>query len=437
MRQILKKSIYRLLLLFIFLLPWQTRWIYAPAELNGAAWEYGARSLYLTECLLGLIILLAIIFFSTKLKEKKSPPNFNLMIWGLGGLLLAALPLIFAFNFGLAWNKAVYLILGLALALLIFILKPDAKKIGAAFVASSFIQGILAILQFATQKVFASKYLGMSAQDPQTLGVSVIESNGERLLRAYGGLPHPNILAGFLAISLLLIIGLISVEKNLRKQIALTFIFIVNYIAMFLTASRSAAIAFLIGFFVFVLLTRKQKQIDFKPLIFKFLIIIITITAVAGALLPEFMTSRFSTTARLEEKSIDERVTGFNDAWKIFKTNPLVGVGYGNYTLALSQIKPSLPGFLYQPVHNVYFLILTEYGLVGLAILIYLIAGVILLFRKKILALNFQPLTLSFLAALIALLTIGLFDHYLLSFYFGIALTSVVVGSLLMSLRRI
>src|SRR3989344_8224312 len=42
--------------LFIFLLPWQTRWIWQDAFLNGFTWEYGRFSLYGTEILVGLIL---------------------------------------------------------------------------------------------------------------------------------------------------------------------------------------------------------------------------------------------------------------------------------------------------------------------------------------------------------------------------------------------
>src|SRR3989344_9423215 len=57
----LKTVINYLLLLFLFLLPWQTRWIYQPAMLNGGFWEYGTQSFYGTEILLWLIVILFLI----------------------------------------------------------------------------------------------------------------------------------------------------------------------------------------------------------------------------------------------------------------------------------------------------------------------------------------------------------------------------------------
>ena len=42
----------------MFLLPWQTRLIWQQGEINGAPWEYGTYSIYATQILLWLIIIL-------------------------------------------------------------------------------------------------------------------------------------------------------------------------------------------------------------------------------------------------------------------------------------------------------------------------------------------------------------------------------------------
>ena len=57
----LEKIIYYLLLIFLFLLPWQTRFVYQPAFLNGGFWEYGSLTWYATEVLLWVIIVLSFI----------------------------------------------------------------------------------------------------------------------------------------------------------------------------------------------------------------------------------------------------------------------------------------------------------------------------------------------------------------------------------------
>ena len=46
-----------LLALFIFLLPWQARWIVDVPVVNGGVWEYGVTSLYATEVLLWVVLI--------------------------------------------------------------------------------------------------------------------------------------------------------------------------------------------------------------------------------------------------------------------------------------------------------------------------------------------------------------------------------------------
>ena len=53
----------RLILLFLFLLPWQTRWIFGPGFTNGLYNEYATLSLYATEILLWIIIFLGFYNF--------------------------------------------------------------------------------------------------------------------------------------------------------------------------------------------------------------------------------------------------------------------------------------------------------------------------------------------------------------------------------------
>src|SRR3989339_1154122 len=95
----LNKTINYLLLLFLFLLPWQSRIVYERGYLNGGYWEYGSLSLFATEILLWLIVVLfAIDKFGKKEfwkkitgKEhwKKHKNNLFLAIFLMFGLFLS------------------------------------------------------------------------------------------------------------------------------------------------------------------------------------------------------------------------------------------------------------------------------------------------------------------------------------------------------------
>ncbi|MBT4122198.1 hypothetical protein HOE31_04595, partial [bacterium] len=91
------------------------------------------------------------------------------------------------------------------------------------------------------------------------------------------------------------------------------------------------------------------------------------------------------------------------------------GLGLGQYTLRLAQLYPDLPGYIYQPVHDSGMLTLAELGLWGL-----LIFSTIILFI--FLGAN------SFWLLIVAVLILGLFDHYFRSMYFGIMLWWLVLA---------
>ena len=84
---------------------------------------------------------------------------------------------------------------------------------------SGFLQSLIAIYQFIVQRsVFTSpilaKITGESNIGPQISGVAKIVVDGEKIIRAYGTFPHPNILGGFLIFTLLITIYLYLEHKR-------------------------------------------------------------------------------------------------------------------------------------------------------------------------------------------------------------------------------
>jgi hypothetical protein len=83
-----------------------------------------------------------------------------------------------------------------------------------------------------------------------------------------------------------------------------------------------------------------------------------------------------------------------------------LGVGFNRYTLFLEEILgTAIKPWEYQPVHNIFLLIGAEMGTVALIIITILLA----IFIKK----TFHQKQIFIL--LIAIISLGLFDHYLLS----------------------
>ncbi|MFH1412643.1 MAG: O-antigen ligase family protein [bacterium] len=412
MDRIIRIGIY----LLAFTLPIQTRYIFFSGQLNNNAWDFGTISLYGTDILIIILLILTLI----KYPINKSYKTYYYLMLGI--FLFSLISITTAFDKGLAAFAMIKLIMGMSIFWIIIHNKFDKLKLWVSFLLGAMIHAGIGIWQFLTQSAFANKWLGMAWHSAQELGTSVVETIGadglwERWLRAYGGLDHPNILGGFLAISLLIILTL---SIKLKNKSYIIFFYIITAIitaGLFFSFSRTAWLALIIGIIVIIIQHRKQ----FKDLIIPLAIIILT----AGVLLSQYhyiATSRFGDQHRLEVKSIDERISYIKNAKELIKNHPLTGVGIGNYGLAVNkEIDDRQVSYWYQPVHNVFLLIWAEVGIISLlfylVLFIYLITQTI---KKHCTSLSFSLLSAFFV--------IMMFDHWLWSLHFGQLLLWIILA---------
>ncbi|MBT4722292.1 O-antigen ligase family protein, partial [Candidatus Falkowbacteria bacterium] len=391
-------------------------------------WQYWTRAIYATEILLGLVIILGIVFVGGRIKAKKQESkkatnkrNVVIAIFIILGFLGNAL---LAYNVELALYKLTYLILAVALTFLFIVIKPNFLKISWAVVLAGLIQSAFAINQFIAQRVIGDTYLGMADQTTETLGAPVILlSDGTRWLRSFGTLPHPNILAGFLLISLFFIIGLIVLTKNKKHQKLLPLIFVVNFIGLITTASRAAIVAFAIGIILLSFFAAKDKILTKQTT--KFVFISIFILILFAVSFPELIKSRLDNNNRLEQISSSSRVEQYQEFGQVIKSNFIVGVGLGNYTYYQQLQNPELSGYQLQPIHNSFLLIIAELGIIGvatvLAFLYYLFYS-IKNFKK------WETNQIITFSAIIALTITATLDHYLWDFWFGMSLLAIILA---------
>lgn len=406
---------------FVFLLPWQTRLILYPGSLNDGAWEYGTISLYAVEIILWLAIAIATLDKLQVKSEKCKVAVKNLKFLGtVGSIGIIVLSVIRARAPELGWY---WMLHAVEAAGIFWLLRRNfirVKPLIVALLCGAVLQSALAFWQFSGQEVFASKWLGMATQDPAAAGVSVIENEQGRFLRAYGSLPHPNILGGYLAMALVILLGIRCQGSGIRIEkwfVALGAPFMV--IGLILSFSRSAWLAFLLACLSFALFRKKfgswKLEIGnlFYLLPFTFFILLL-------ALWPLTQT-RLLGEGRLERFSIEERTGKIGEAVEIIKKHPWVGVGLGNYTLAVhDELESARPGTAYQPVHNVFLLALAELGILGLAAL-----GFLEVFLLKWWRFFKKPEALAIMAALLILM---FFDHFLWSLPFGLWLSGLALG---------
>lgn len=416
------------LYLLVFLLPWQARWIISQGTMDGWPYEFSTISLYATDVLLlFLLVLFAFRQFYFLKEQKTTSAKVTLAWWFIGLIELAAF-----ISIWLAPNKAVAvqaylrLLLGIGLFWIASGQTYDWKKIRDIFIVSSGLQAILGIVQFFTQKVFASAFFGMAVHISSDIGAAVITtSDGTRWLRAYGSLDHPNIFGGLMAMALLILIIELSKRNNhsedeksaSRLQIIYYFLLIILTCGLFFSFSRAAWLGFLGGLIVLGFFSVRKKEIMNFGKIF-----IIIATAIIVLMIPyhNLVTARVTDSTATEKKSINERTNVYKIFWQAEKNNLVFGSGIGNYGLAIKNTFPDKEYYYFQPIHNVFLLVWGEVGIVGLVGFIGLL---ITLWWRALKVGDMQGI-----AILICVFILFIFDHWLWSLHAGILIFWLLLG---------
>ncbi len=315
--------------------------------------------------------------------------------------------------------------------------KPFYISILIIFLSGT-LQSLIALCQFIFQKSVGLKILGESVIAPEILGVAKFEILGEKLIRAYGTFPHPNLLAAFLLLSLACGAFLLIYKKSspfykkkykyvsdlLSKNYFYTIGTVMILFGVCLTYSRSVILATVVFIILLWIGHRKKvgdvyrgwcKQLRIHS-IFQTALAVLAIFAVTF-LLYNIFAPRLCFSNCFNDNSIELRGRYSAAAAEIIVQNPLTGVGPGNFVIALadSSVGATLQPWEFQPVHNLYLLIASEIGLVGLVFLLIFVSTLIYAYMRVKLGrtLNLQSLVGNpFFILLLAFLFLGLIDHY-------------------------
>lgn len=336
--------------------------------------DYLSPTLYLTDILIFLVLFL---WFLDKPKFKFKLVRLFLLLAIFLFLLVNAL---LAQNSGVALYKFFKILEFSLLALYVSqnnLLPAACHLLPVPVIYSS----LMAIAQFVHQSSLNGVFwfLGERTFNAGIPGIAKTVINGQLLMRPYATFPHPNALAGFLLVGMILSLPYILKKDRLCSM----FYILCSVSALVLTFSRAAW---------------------FTGLLIIFL----------------RFTSRLSLITFFSGEAFIQRVELNKIALQLIKQYPLVGVGLNNFI-------PRLPGFwsshdpiyLLQPVHNIYLLVASETGLVGLLVFLWFIY----LTFKKLSIVNY-PLSI----ALSAILALGFFDHYWLTLQQNQLLLAITLG---------
>ncbi|MEK7546007.1 MAG: O-antigen ligase family protein [Patescibacteria group bacterium] len=414
----------RLVLVILALLPWQARYIKEPAELLGAPWEQGTASLFALE----IVVLVALGSHLLATAARCEPKKTEAPIW----LQMAALLPLYAF-ISVFWSydtvgalfSAIHLFEGFALTYLIWVSGVRLAPALGAFALGAAATSALGLWQSFTQSGFDSTLLGISAHPAQDAGVSVVETASGRYLRAYGSLPHPNVLGGYAAAGLVAAFALASeTVKGRRRLLPLVAVIAAALVASF---SRSGWIAALVAVAISLTVPRAVDAAGRRRLRPALACALLAVGLVAALSMPA-LTARLTAQGRLETMSFDERASSFSEGYGILKSYVATGTGVGNYLPAafLEFGFPEDP-FAVTPPHFVPLLVGAELGFFGLAILLGFVAAwwldAVWLMRRT------RSPRVAIAAALpIVIIVAAIFDHYPYDLFAGTMLSGALFG---------
>lgn len=427
--------------IFVFLLPWQTVWILREVFVSGEKWQYGTISVYLFEIV--LFVWLIFLFFRKQEKviqnQQRAKKNTKKLFWtGMFFLVWVFISVFWAEDMVLALSYFGIFLLGFGLLWGMSQSAIHFRKTVLIFLISFSLYSVIGIGQFLFQESPGITILGMSRHNPQEAGTSVLKGdcNGEptRMLRAYGGMTHPNVFGGVLAVGVLLALWLWVNARSLWERVCAPVFVFAGLLALLLTFSRSAWLGCMFGFFLFLswLFVRRKNWRRRTIPIFIFVIIVLSFF---GMIFREEVASRFQEKTIVLEGSVRDRARLMRDAFAIWKQHPMVGVGIGNGTLAMMQkehgenpLQKNIPVWEYQPAHNIFLWALVELGVVGLVLFLYCIFQFFRLSQSILWGKDSRKSVI--LASFLALVPLALFDHWLWTSHFGILFFFFLFGLL-------
>lgn len=203
-------------------------------------------------------------------------------------------------------------------------------------------------------------WLGERRFSYTSIGIAQMRIFDEGWIRAYGTFSHPNSLAGFL----LLAWSWYKANWKGKRGVYYWVVWWSAILGIVITGSRTVWLVTII--MLMVELIKKWKEQSKRQIIGKILLGGGVICLILGVISIDYRISDFL--GGWDINSWEKRETLNLIAGEMIKSNPLFGIGAGNF---VSRIPEFRVGNFYwmQPVHNVLLLIWSEIGTIGLIVL--------------------------------------------------------------------
>jgi len=432
----------------IFLIPLQTRKLLYSWNQGGFS-EYLNAYLYVTD----LLIFLLIVLWLARPRRRDFHVSLvkSRLFAGKRGLIAAAVCFFVAGIFSLAsalnFELGFYQLFKLGEFLLLFAYffanarALNHRVLAGFFIASGVVQSFWAALQFFTQSSLSLKILQESPIHPDLPYVANFFVGDDKFIRAYGGFPHPNVLAAFLLISLFSLCFLFlernqadggkgtSVGKAIERALY-AVVFFVLLLGLILTFSRIALVVYVGGTILFLgfILFSKILWSRYGEATYPLILIVSISTVALFIIFSPYLNARFHVSS--QEEAVVNRVRYSEESTHQIQQSPFFGVGVGNFIPAFKNSAGGQNEEFYQPVHNIYLLIASETGIIGLLSFLFFIGFILFQSGRMVLASRATALLAMYGVLFLLFLTLGFFDHFFWTLQQGRLMFWIIAGIL-------
>src|SRR4030095_8538567 len=383
----------------LFVLAWRRAWpVAVPGfPVVGAPYHHLGQRIRMVE-VLAVIAAVSFVVASqpARLRRWRGPLGvFAVSALALTGL--AAASSLWAAKPALAVVQVTHMLIWVAFALVVAGIRLPPDRMAAAFVLGLLVHSIVGFAQVIIQNhvgLFVLGELRIPPDDP----LKFVTAGSSLVLRAYGLSPHPNVLAGHLAVGLILCWGLAARRRSVgRGVVFLTWATL--FASLLLTFSRSGGLAALFGMTVALIWLGRLGRLS-RPtagFICKLTIIAAVLVAVFAYAFDLFLVPRILDARQGRQP----RLLMMNSAAKLIAEHPLAGVGAGNFS-EVTRL---------DAVHNVVLLIGADLGFIGLAMVSTIVVVLVAVGPRHWRARSARPWDGLVVGCLTALVTVSLFDH--------------------------
>lgn len=201
---------------------------------------------------------------------------------------------------------------------------------------------------------------------------------GSSVTRAQGTFMHTNYFGNWLVMLMPFLQARIShASFKERRNFGLWWGFCA--FALVLTFSRANWMAFLLGFLAILLIDRRYRSVWSKQRRWiSYLVVPVLLLVTAYTVLPsetEFLMKLALARAErtFDDKSSNIRTDLIEGAITVLEDNYVFGVGPGNSKVMIQESNPFIPAWFRATVHNIYLIIATESGILGLLLFLLLL----------------------------------------------------------------